>query len=129
MDSNKNIFDNLLYDSNKLMKKKRLIIIGIVLLLAIIIIIIITISIKMSKSSNDDSLGVKVEIKLNNFLFFDPVSNKLCNEDNYWTPFDNITTCYRFVSLEVNDTINNTKIRIMLDHNIQLVIIPIIKKF
>ena len=56
--------------------------------------------------------------KQNRFFFFDPVSNTPCNENNYWTPFDQSTTCYRFVSITPNDSTNNEKIKIMLDHNI-----------
>ena len=120
MDSNLNNFDDLLYETkkSKVKKRQKIVIFVIALLISIIIIIIVSVSIKSSKSSNDDSIDVQVEIKLNNFLFFDPVTDKPCNEDNYWTPFDNSTTCYRFVSLETNDTINKTTIRIMMDHNI-----------
>lgn len=56
--------------------------------------------------------------KQNTFFFFDPVSNTACNEKNYWTPFDQLTTCYRFVSITQNDSTSNDKIKIMLDHNI-----------
>ena len=54
----------------------------------------------------------------NNFFFFDPVSNKPCGETNYWTPFDQSTTCYRFVSITTDDTKEKPSISIMLDHNI-----------
>ena len=56
--------------------------------------------------------------QLNTYFFFDPVSNAACDETNYWTPFDQSTTCYRFVSVTMNDSENNDKIKIMLDHNI-----------
>ena len=56
--------------------------------------------------------------KQNAFFFFDPVSSTPCNEKNYWTPFDQSTTCFRFVSITPNDSTNNEKIKIMLDHNI-----------
>ena len=56
--------------------------------------------------------------KQNNFLFFDPVTEIPCNETNYWTPFNQNTTCYRFVSLTSDDSETNNKIKIMLDHNI-----------
>ena len=54
----------------------------------------------------------------NTFFFFDPITNSPCNEGNYWTPFDQSTTCYRFVSLVTDDLEKNEKIKIMLDHNI-----------
>ena len=62
--------------------------------------------------------------KQNKFFFFDPVSNTPCNENNYWTPFDQSTTCYRFVSITPNDSTKNEKIKIMLDHNIGSSIFP-----
>ena len=58
------------------------------------------------------------QYKLNNFFFFDPVTNNPCDETNYWTPFDQSTTCYRFVSITSDDTEEKPSIRIMLDHNI-----------
>ena len=54
----------------------------------------------------------------NTHFFFDPVSKAPCDETNYWTPFDQSTTCYRFISVTMNDSENNDKIKIMLDHNI-----------
>ena len=56
--------------------------------------------------------------QLNTYFFFDPVSNATCDETNYWTPFDQSTTCYRFVSVTMNDSEKKDKIKIMLDHNI-----------
>ena len=56
--------------------------------------------------------------KLNKFFFFDPVTETPCNENNYWTPYDQSTTCYRFVSITNNDSDKKEKIKIMLDHNI-----------
>ena len=56
--------------------------------------------------------------KLNTFFFFDPVTYVPCNETNYWTPYDQSTTCYRFVSITKTDTDKKEKIKIMLDHNI-----------
>ena len=61
--------------------------------------------------------GNKV-FKQNTFLFFDPVTKNPCNETNYWTPFNQNTTCYRFVSITREDSEKNPKIKIMLDHNI-----------
>ena len=58
------------------------------------------------------------EYKLNKFFFFDPVTNNPCDETNYWTPFDQSTTCYRFVSVTPDDTKEKPSITIMLDHNI-----------
>ena len=61
-----------------------------------------------------------MEFKQNTFFFFDPVTNIPCNETNYWTPYDQSTTCYRFVSIAINDTNKSSTIRIMLDHDIAI---------
>ena len=58
--------------------------------------------------------------KLDKMFFFDPVTLKTCNETDYWTPFNQKTTCYRFVNLEKEDKSDKSKIRVMLDHNIAL---------
>ena len=58
------------------------------------------------------------QYRLNNFFFFDPVTKNPCNETNYWTPFDQTTTCYRFVSITTDDTKDKSSISIMLDHNV-----------
>ena len=56
--------------------------------------------------------------KLNKFFYFDPVTDKVCNETNYWTPFDQSTTCYMFVSVTPNDNDKLSTIKLMLAHNI-----------
>ncbi len=56
--------------------------------------------------------------ELNTFFFFDPINSKPCNETNYWTPFDQSSTCYRFVSVTIKDSSNKESIKTMLDHNI-----------
>ena len=48
------------------------------------------------KMTEDDIL---TEFNLSTFFYFDPVSNEPCNEKNYWTPFDNTTTCFRWISI------------------------------
>ena len=56
--------------------------------------------------------------KLNALFYFDPVTSNKCDESNYWTPFNQKTTCFRFVNLEKNDKKDKSKIKVMLDHNI-----------
>ena len=99
------------------LKRHLKIIFGLIVIVIFIIIIIIIISIASDKKS-DELPDVYTVFKLNTFFFFDPISNKRCNEKNYWTPFDQSTTCFRFVSITDNDTDKNNTIRIMLDHNI-----------
>ena len=92
--------------------------INIIFIFAIILIIIIIIIIVSSKKTVDDIPDVLTEFRQNTFFFFDPVTNNPCTEKNYWTPFDQSTTCYRFVSVTINDTNKTDTIKIMLDHNI-----------
>ena len=93
------------------------IIIGIILIIiAVTIIVIVIVNSEKEKKEKDNDIFP--EFKLNTFFFFDPISNEPCNENNYWTPFDQSTTCYRFVSITNNDSKENNRITIMLDHNI-----------
>lgn len=55
---------------------------------------------------------------LEDFVFFDPVSTDTCNETNYWTYYNQDTTCYRFAVLSNNDTSSSNTIRLLLDHNL-----------
>jgi cell division protein FtsI/penicillin-binding protein 2 len=55
------------------------------------------------------------------FIFFDPINNNknsFCNHTNYWTIFNNKTSCFRFVILSINDSNENSFLEILLDHNI-----------
>ena len=116
-----NNLEDLIYNK-KISKSKRniLIIIGIlIIIIVIIIIIVVAIAKKDNKNNNkSDEEDIFMEFKQNTFFFFDPVTNFPCNETNYWTPYDQSTTCYRFVSITINDTNKSSTIRIMLDHNI-----------
>ena len=55
---------------------------------------------------------------LEDFVFFDPISEKTCNVNNYWTFYNQDTTCYRFIILNKNDTTSNGTIKLLLDHNV-----------
>ena len=118
---NKNFFldDLITNQSQSKLKGYIKIIFGLSIVVIFIIIIIVIISIA-SDNNSDELPDIYTVFKQNTFFFFDPVSNKRCNEKNYWTPFDQSTTCYRFVSVTDNDTDKNNTIRIMLDHNIAI---------
>ena len=58
------------------------------------------------------------EYKLNTLFYFDPETNNKCDETNYWTPFNQTTTCYRFINLELKDSSEKESIKLILDHNI-----------
>ena len=64
------------------------------------------------------SINSHPEYKLNTLFYFDPETNNKCDETNYWTPFNQKTTCYRFINLELKDTSEKETIKLMLDHNI-----------
>ena len=55
---------------------------------------------------------------LNDYAYYDPVNGASCNEKNYWTPYNQNTTCYRFIVLTNNDTTSKTTLKVMLDHNV-----------
>ncbi len=63
---------------------------------------------------------------LEDFIFFDPVSNEPCSEKNYWTYYNQKrqsnpnedNTCYRFLVFTNNDTENKSTIKLLLDHNL-----------
>ena len=99
-------------------KLKRNIKLGFIIGIILIIVIIIIIVSSKKKDDDDDIPDVFTEFRQNTFFFFDPVTNNPCNENNYWTPFDQSTTCYRFVSITSDDTNKTNMIKIMLDHNI-----------
>ena len=115
-------FEELIKEQDKIKYKRKIkivIIIGSILSSIIVAIVVTVVAIKKNKKEeNDEENEIRREFKQNTFFFFDPVKNNPCNETNYWTPFDQETTCYRFVSLTMNDTSENNMITIMLDHNI-----------
>ena len=55
---------------------------------------------------------------LEDYVFFDPVSSSPCDYTNYWTPYNQNTTCYRFVVLNPNDTASEATIKVLLDHDV-----------
>ena len=127
MNENNDYLDDLIKEQKKAHLKRNIriiFIIGIIIIIIAIIIIIVASTKKDNekndneKYDNDDIPDVYTEFKQNTFFFFDPVTNEPCNENNYWTPFDQSTTCYRFVSLVMNDTNKTNTIRIMLGHNV-----------
>ena len=58
------------------------------------------------------------QYRLDDYVFFDPVSTNKCNYTNYWTYYNQDTTCYRFIILDSNDTTSKSTIKIMLDHDV-----------
>ena len=134
---NNNINDIQIYDFSEEQKKcqlnkKKIIIISIIATSIIVVSVIVTvITVVIKKKSDSDEKNetndtnesnnippdVLTVYNLSTFFYFDPVSENPCNEKNYWTPFDNKTTCYRWVSITYPDS-NINSITIMLDHNI-----------
>ena len=111
------------FNQNQLKTKKRIKILLLILipLLAIILIIILAVKLTGKKSGDDTKSEIPerlVEYNLSTFFFFDPISDAPCTEKNYWTPFDNTTSCYRWVSITNPDSNTSATIKLMLDHNI-----------
>ena len=114
--------------SKKGSKKKIFIIILSIAIPLLVIVLIIILVIKLSnKKSNKNSKSSQSHneeediiyiYNLSTFFFFDPVTNLPCNQKNYWTQFDNETSCYRWISITNPDTNTSSTIKLMLDHNI-----------
>ena len=111
-------------EQSKLKKKK---IIKIIIIIALIVIIVAIIAMiifistrknSLSKVEEEEIPDVLTEFNLSTFFYYDPVSKEPCNEKNYWTPFDNSSTCYRWISVTYPDSNTSNTIKLMLDHNI-----------
>ena len=63
-------------------------------------------------------LQLNKKYNLNDLIFFDPVSNSDCKENNYWTFFNQNTTCYKFLSISNEDTSKSETIELILDHDL-----------
>ena len=109
-------------NQQEIRSKKRLKLLLLILIPIIVIIIVIVLAVLLSKKNSDDNSQSKfpetgIIYNFSTYFFFDPKSSSPCDEKNYWTPFDNMTTCYRWISITINDT-NSSSIKLMLDHNI-----------
>ena len=51
------------------------------------------------------------------WVYYDPVNHSSCNESNYWTPFSQNTTCYRWFLIE-EDSSSQSTLKLILDHNL-----------
>ena len=110
-----------LFNSQKNLKcKKRIkiiLLISIPIIITVSVILIVIFTKKDKKDNNSEISEINIAYNLSTFFFFDPITNIPCTESNYWTPFDNNTSCYRWISITYPET-NSTKIKLMLDHNI-----------
>ena len=55
---------------------------------------------------------------IGDFVYYDPILTKTCDYTSYWTPYNQNSTCYRFIVLTTDDTSSDTTIKIMLDHDV-----------
>ena len=119
MHSNENISINNQPESISKKKLKLILLILIPIILIIIVVVLVVLLTKKNPEDNSQSQFPETGIiyNLSTFFFFDPISSSPCNEKKYWKPFDNTTTCYRWISIVINDT-NSSTIKLMLDHNI-----------
>ena len=56
--------------------------------------------------------------EMEDYAFFDPVTSSPCDDSNYWTLYNQDTTCYRFVVLNPDDNASNNTIKLLLDHDL-----------
>ena len=113
-----------LNDQSALKTKRRIRNIILITVPIIVITVVVVLVVKFTKKKSEEKetqstlLEITTKYNLSTFFFFDPISNNPCNEKNYWTPFDNTTTCYRWISITPSDTNESSTIKLMLDHNI-----------
>lgn len=55
---------------------------------------------------------------IGDFVYYDPILTRRCDYTNYWTPYNQNSTCYRFVVLSTDNIGSETKLKIMLDHDV-----------
>lgn len=55
---------------------------------------------------------------LNDLIFYDPLTNSNCNENNYWTFFNQNTTCFKFLCLTNDDSSDSETLELILDHDL-----------
>ena len=113
-----------LYGSQKELKAKKrlkliLLIFIAIIIITVVVVLIVVFTKKDKKENNSQIPEITFPYNLSTFFFFDPISDKPCTESNYWTPFDNDTSCYRWISITYPET-NSSKIKLMLDHNIAM---------
>ena len=54
------------------------------------------------------------------YVFYDPVNNNECTYKNYWTIYNQDTTCYRFITITKDDTSDKDTLKVILDHNVAI---------
>ena len=56
--------------------------------------------------------------KFDDWIYYDPINGgTTCNETNYWTLYNQNTSCYRWFLIE-NDSADNSTLKLILDHSI-----------
>lgn len=56
------------------------------------------------------------DYRVGKFIYYDPVNGNYCSSDNFWTKYNQNTTCYRWAIIDKYENLG--VIRIMIDHNI-----------
>ena len=92
-----------LFNSQKDLKSKKrikiILLISIPIIITVSIVLIVIFTKKDKKENNSEISEINIAYNLSTFFFFDPITNIPCTESNYWTPFDNNTSCYRWISI------------------------------
>ena len=61
------------------------------------------------------------DYKIGDYVYFDPINNKTCTYNNYWTINSKNSSCYRFLVIKNSQSSSDT-IKLMLDHNYKNVV-------
>ena len=65
------------------------------------------------------SVLAKDTYNIGEYVYFDPVSSVKCTSKNYWTYYNQDTTCYRWNVIGESDG-SSSYVKLMLDHNIAI---------
>ncbi|MBR2713072.1 MAG: dockerin type I repeat-containing protein [Bacilli bacterium] len=88
-----------------------------IIFISIFFILVLTLSFFVFKNYDTSKLKGDVSnsntINVGDAVFFDPVTSNTCNNDNYWTIYDQSTTCYKWFVIEVQ----GQNLTLLLDHN------------
>lgn len=89
---------------------------------SLLLLILVIATVLFAKQNNDFEALAAGDYPVYDFqdwVYYDPVTgDKNCGVNNYWTPYNTDTTCYRFFIAERNDNSSNDSVNLILDHNI-----------
>ena len=54
--------------------------------------------------------------KLDDYVYFDPITTKKCDSSNYWTLYNTNSTCYRFFNIDLDNNSDSNTLKIILGY-------------